>query len=366
MTQTEDQSRPDPDELARVADEGKLDMEARTQADADQTAADLDQTHADSDQTASESDQTDSDIDQLLADREQHAADRDQDAEFKDEQTHAASRLERQAISRERESTSESRALTTSQRLVTADQRDEVARTRDLTAVGRDRVANARDAAAQARDRAAEARERHAAETGNVDEAVTTLQSLRAFGASVRRHAEAERGSAAADREAAAADRQQAAADRRYAGLDELTGIFRRGTGELALMHEIARSRRLAQSLVLAMIDVDELTTVNDTSGHSAGDALLRIVAAAITSTMRAYDVTVRWGGDEFVCALSNVTLEVASERIVEIERVLAGRWPDVSISVGLAELHDDDSLDILIARADSSLYGAKSSHGGD
>jgi diguanylate cyclase (GGDEF)-like protein len=364
MTQKDDRSGPDADELTRAADEGKLDLAARTQADADQTAADLEQTQSDSDQTGSEADQTDSDIDQLLADREQHASDRDQQADSGDEKTHAASRMERQAVSRERESVAASRALTTTQRLVTADQRDEVARTRDLTAVARDRTAAARDDAARSRDRAAEARERHAAETGDVDEAVTALRSLRVFAESVRRAAKLERGSAAADREAAAADRERAAADRRYAGLDELTGIFRRGTGEIALTNEVARSRRLDQSLVLAMIDVDGLKIVNDSQGHSSGDALLRGVAAAISSTMRAYDVTVRWGGDEFVCALSNVTLEVASERVADIERALATRWPEASISVGLAELEDDDTLDGLIARADTSLYGVKVARG--
>jgi diguanylate cyclase (GGDEF)-like protein len=170
-----------------------------------------------------------------------------------------------------------------------------------------------------------------------------------------------ERKAAAGDREAAAADRHQAAGDRRYAGVDELTDVFRRGTGELALSHEIERSRRSGRSLVAAIIDVDGLKAVNDGQGHAVGDALLRDVAAAITSTMRAYDVTVRWGGDEFVCGLSDVTPEVALERVADIQAALEVCRPGATISAGLAELNEDDTLESLIARADSELYVGKS-----
>jgi diguanylate cyclase (GGDEF)-like protein len=85
-----------------------------------------------------------------------------------------------------------------------------------------------------------------------------------------------ERTAAAADRRAAMLDRQQAAADRRVAGLDELTGVLRRGAGEQALPREIDRSRRSGQPLTLALMDVDELKTINDQQGHAAGDRLLR------------------------------------------------------------------------------------------
>ena len=169
-----------------------------------------------------------------------------------------------------------------------------------------------------------------------------------------------ERRAAAIDRAAAAVDREQAAVDRGYAGLDELTGVFRRGTGELALTHEIHRSRRSGRPLVLSLIDVDGLKIVNDTEGHAAGDALLRDVVTAITSTMRSYDVTVRWGGDEFVCALSEVTLEAAVDRVGGIQHALERLRPGASISAGLAQLHEDDALESLIARADQALYRKK------
>jgi diguanylate cyclase (GGDEF)-like protein len=348
-------------------------MYGQTEQDADQTAADLDQTHADTDQAASEADQVESDADQALADRDQHASDRDQAAaDWEHAQAHGhtlggeahdahhASRVERDASSRERESTSAGRSRTTGQRLRTAARRDDVARLRDLTAASRDRIAQARDEAADARDTAAEARERHAVESGNMGDVIAPLRALRLSAAAFRQQAAGERAAAAADREAAAADRELAAADRRYAGMDELTGVFRRGTGELALTREIDRARRSGLSLTVAMIDVDELKAVNDSQGHQAGDAVLRDVATSIISTMRSYDVTVRWGGDEFVAALSDVALDVASERIAEIKRALETLRPGVAISAGITELKGDDTLESLIARADAALYDEK------
>jgi diguanylate cyclase (GGDEF)-like protein len=350
----------------------------QTAADADQTVADQDQTHADSDQTAADTDQSASDSDQRLADRDQHASDRDQAVADSEERhtsgtrtpeerdAHNASRAERAEATEERELSAAIRARTASRRLLTAEMRDEIARARDITAAARDRTAQARDRAADARDAAAEARERHAAELHDVDEAIGTLHTLRVSGASTRQQSAQERSAAADDRDAAAADRQQAATDRGDAGLDELTGVFRRGTGELALTHEIDRSRRAGKPLILAVIDVDHLKIVNDTEGHAAGDTLLRAVPTAITVTMRSYDVTVRWGGDEFVCALPDMTKEAAMKRIDQIQRELDVLRPGATISTGLAELRADDTLQALVERADSDLYRAKATRGRD
>jgi diguanylate cyclase (GGDEF)-like protein len=360
----------------QATDEARHEPQDQAARDADQTAADLDQTQADADQSAADADQLDSDTDQALADREQQASDRDQAAtdrahddagETTSAKAHEASRIERDAVRRERTSTAADRSKTTAQRLATATIRDEIARLRDLAAADRDRTAqahddaaNARDRAADARDRAADARERPAVEAGTLDETLAGLKALREASAISRRQAAVERLAAAADRDASATDRRHAAIDRRLGGFDELTGVLRRGAGELALTHEIERSRRTGHSLVLAMIDVDALKAVNDSQGHAAGDMLLHDVATAICSTLRSYDVTIRWGGDEFVCAMSGVTLEVASDRLAEIQRVLNAHPPGASISAGCTELQEDDTLQSLIARADSALYLAK------
>ncbi len=238
-----------------------------------------------------------------------------------------------------------------------------MARSRDLTADARDRAARARDESADRYEVTAAERARAATAAGDLDDVRGRLEALRQTSAFTRRQAALERQQAAADRAAAARDRRDAAAERKLAGIDELTGIFRRGTGELAIVHEIERARRTGGSLVLAMIDVDSLKSVNDSRGHAAGDQLLHVVATAITETLRAYDVTVRWGGDEFLCAISGVTTEVAAERLAEIQRALGNRQPSASVSIGRAELQDDDTLESLIARADAELYRGRAEH---
>jgi diguanylate cyclase (GGDEF)-like protein len=191
-----------------------------------------------------------------------------------------------------------------------------------------------------------------------MDDALVMLRTLRVADASMRQQSALERMAAASDREAAAADRERAAADRHAARLDALTGVLRRETGEVALAHEIDRSRRSGRSLVIAVIDIDALKAVNDNEGRADDDALLRDVPAAITLKLRSYDVTVRWSGDEFICAMSDLTLEAASDRAAELQRALEAGRPGTSISVGLAELRDDDTLESLIARAAPPSFG--------
>jgi diguanylate cyclase (GGDEF)-like protein len=359
-------------DLARATHALRRELEARANQGDRQAGADLDQTRADFEQRAADSDQSLSDREQTQADRDQYASDRDQavdDWRLAQESVGLGyatqlktSRVEREEVSRERDLTAEERSRATAQRLTTAAQRDEVAARRDRAAATRDRDLYAADQAADRNDTVLDEQERQALDAG--DENVIRMGSLRVAAAAVRRDAARERATAADDRASAAVDRDRAAADRRNSGLDELTGMFRRGSGELALTREIDRWRRAGQSLMLAVIDVDSLKAVNDLHGHAEGDALLRDVATAITSAMRSYDATVRWGGDEFVCAIADVTPRVASDRIREIQAALEARRPGASISAGLAALNIDDTLETLIARADAALYRGKTDRG--
>ena len=154
--------------------------------------------------------------------------------------------------------------------------------------------------------------------------AITHAAELREQAARDRARAAEDRAQAAADRERAAEEREAALAELRRAHLDELTGAFRRGSGEDALQAEIDRARRGDGTLVLAFIDVDNLRRVNNRDGHAAGDALLRDVVAAIRSQIRSYEPIVRFGGDEFVCAVTGVDLAQAEERFAGIQNSLA------------------------------------------
>jgi diguanylate cyclase (GGDEF)-like protein len=332
--------------------EGKASLEGdQSAADLDQTASDADQSAADNDQSASELDQTQAEADQLASDRDQAAADRDYAAgegpDAVSEHEHESSRLDREKGASEREATATARAQTSFERASIAARRDETARMRDLTA-------KARDEAADARDRAAAELERALSTGGEAAEA------LRDRAAADRAQAAADRADAAADRERAASDREQALGDLHSAHLDDLTGAQRRGVGSAALQQEIDRALRSDGRLVMAFVDVDGLKSVNDREGHAAGDALLRAVAAAIRSNLRSYDPIVRFGGDEFVCALSESDLDAARRRFEGIAETLAQAVESGSISVGLAPLRADDSLEGLVARADAALQAVK------
>ena len=130
--------------------------------------------------------------------------------------------------------------------------------------------------------------------------------------------------------------------------------------GNVALQHEIDRARRSGKELTLGFVDVDGLKRINDREGHAAGDALLRDVTDAIRSKLRSYDPIVRFGGDEFVCALSDTDLGQARKRFEEIRHQLAKGHASGSISVGLADLRPTDTVDELLARGDEALLEAR------
>jgi diguanylate cyclase (GGDEF)-like protein len=234
---------------------------------------------------------------------------------------------------------------------------------RDERAIGRDTTAGMRDLAARTRDQAAEARDHTAAalesELGDLPGSSRSAR-VRVWAAADRARAAADREHAAIDREHAARDRARARADLERAQLDDLTGAYRRPLGELELTNEIARARRSDGRLVLAFVDVDSLKERNDREGHAAGDALLRRVVAAIRSNLRAYDPIVRFGGDEFVCGLSNTDLDGARRRFDDIRDALRQVDDTGSISVGLAALGPGDTLQDLTARGDAELRRAK------
>jgi diguanylate cyclase (GGDEF)-like protein len=237
-----------------------------------------------------------------------------------------------------------------------ADDRNQSADDRDLTAQDRDQISAAYDKASETRDARAEARDRRAeardSATARLDPGAV---SDRAGAWRDRRGAAGDRRHAADDREAASTDRVLSARERAVSSIDELTGAYRRDAGIVELARETARAKRTQEPLVLAFVDVDGLKATNDTQGHAAGDRVLCTVVDVIRAHLRSYDLVVRYGGDEFVCAFADMTIEEAGERFLLINGDLAAR-PGTSISVGLAELVPRDTLDDLIARADSAL----------
>jgi diguanylate cyclase (GGDEF)-like protein len=87
---------------------------------------------------------------------------------------------------------------------------------------------------------------------------------------------------------------------------------------------------------------------------------MLRDVGLALRTGLRSYDLVVRYGGDEFLCALPGTELEGARRRFDEVVANLTERSPEASVSIGLARLNDSDTLDTLTARADAALYAGR------
>jgi diguanylate cyclase (GGDEF)-like protein len=341
--------------LAEVTTDLEAGASDQSVSDADQTASDADQTTADTEGQLSDRDQIASDRDQRASDRDQAVSDLELAASHGAEAkaAHDANLAERETGSREREEAGQTRALAGEDRARQAERRDETAWHRDVTA-------QARDSAADRRDGESVKIERKMASRG------TALRTALAHAAEVRASAAKDRARAADDRAQAAADRQRAADERdaalaelQRAHLDELTGAYRRGTGEEALQNEIDRARRQGEDLVIAFIDVDGLREVNNREGHSAGDELLRDVVSAIRAKIRSYEPIVRFGGDEFVCAVGALNLTQAEERFAQIQGDLAEKG-DAKVSVGLAEMREGDTLAELIGRADAALLDAR------
>ena len=129
-----------------------------------------------------------------------------------------------------------------------------------------------------------------------------------------------------------------------------------RAAGLADLEHEIERARRASAPLVVAYVDVVGLKAVNDGRGHAAGDALLQRVVHAIRGHMRCYDLLVRLGGDEFLCAMSGATRVDARKRFRAIKDTLAAGPDRCEIKVGFAALAPKDGADELMQRADAEL----------
>ena len=116
------------------------------------------------------------------------------------------------------------------------------------------------------------------------------------------------------------------------------------------------------------MIDMDGLKSINDTYGHPAGDAALKMVADVIRSHIRRVDMPARFGGDEFVILLPEVELELAmkiAERICSKIRPTEEHDDMFTVSGGVAQLNDDHaSAEDFLRAVDEALYRAKRAGG--
>ncbi|HEX5900151.1 MAG TPA: sensor domain-containing diguanylate cyclase [Solirubrobacteraceae bacterium] len=155
---------------------------------------------------------------------------------------------------------------------------------------------------------------------------------------------------------------------RAQADRDSLTGMLNRRAFMRELNSEIERSLRYGRRFVLALCDLDDFKSINDTAGHPAGDRALEAVAALLEGTVRATDFAFRVGGDEFALLLPETGAAAAEDAVGRIVAALAGDGVlahGLGISFGLAlfPVHGKTPEE-LIRRADQALYAAKRSDG--
>ncbi|MBI4998952.1 MAG: bifunctional diguanylate cyclase/phosphodiesterase [Rhodocyclales bacterium] len=154
-----------------------------------------------------------------------------------------------------------------------------------------------------------------------------------------------------------------------YATRDPLTDLYNRRVFWELFEYEVARASRHGYEFALLIVDLDNFKLINDNFGHAAGDVYLQAVARAMKKTLRPGDVFARYGGDEFVALLPEITSETATavaRRVLEAAAAVEQFTPDGSriagsVSIGLAiyPLHAQNSKDLFLF-ADNMMFKAK------
>ncbi len=147
------------------------------------------------------------------------------------------------------------------------------------------------------------------------------------------------------------------AALERSASTDPLTGSLNRRAWDSHMRALLAEARGTGTPLAIAVIDLDNFKTYNDTHGHNKGDVLLQSFATATLVILRNRDVFARWGGEEFILALPDTTLENTTQILDRVRSSVPGAQ---TCSIGYTTWDPPESLDDTITRADAALYRAK------
>jgi diguanylate cyclase (GGDEF)-like protein/PAS domain S-box-containing protein len=148
---------------------------------------------------------------------------------------------------------------------------------------------------------------------------------------------------------------------------DVLTGLMNRRFTELKVKQAIEEVREFSRASGVVLVDADRFKSVNDRYGHLTGDLVLKAIATTLTSSVRPGDIIGRWGGDEFLVILRDVTAE-SLKQLAERCRILIGESSVVAeetiikiqVSMGATLLKDDDTCEVAFERADKMLYESK------
>lgn len=156
------------------------------------------------------------------------------------------------------------------------------------------------------------------------------------------------------------ADKEEQRAERYHAKvlMDELTGVYSRAGWNHLVSKEEARYLRYRHSSVVIVVDLDGLKTINDQSGHAAGDQIIRSAASALLKGSRVEDVVARLGGDEFVIMGINCDRNAGLELCERLNTELANEG--IKASIGLAHTSNTVRISDALITADLAMYQQK------
>lgn len=145
---------------------------------------------------------------------------------------------------------------------------------------------------------------------------------------------------------------------------DPLTGVWNRTQAEIIGKQEIAKHQRSGKPFSLIFIDLDNFKSVNDTWGHHIGDLILTECCRATEKILRSFDMLARWGGEEFIVLLPDTHFKDAHLVANRICQTLAQHSfehvGNMTASLGVASHRLDEPWGLLVERADSAMYQAK------
>ena len=145
---------------------------------------------------------------------------------------------------------------------------------------------------------------------------------------------------------------------------DTLTRLYNRLKLDELLRLHVSTASRHATPFSVIMLDIDKFKSVNDTYGHQVGDTLLQEIASVLKTNIRLEDVLGRWGGEEFLILLPNMTCEgallLAEKLRLAIETYSFSTVGSRTSSFGVASYTQSDDTKTIVGRADEALYRAK------
>ena len=157
---------------------------------------------------------------------------------------------------------------------------------------------------------------------------------------------------------------------------DVLTGLGNRRSFEARLKDALPRARRAESGGAILYFDLDGFKSINDTHGHDSGDSVLRMVGQRLKDLARETDYVARIGGDEFCLIIEGAADHAAMERVAEkLITTLTEPYEvndqslSLGVSVGIVPFHgneDENSIHVLITRADHAMFEAKKRGGND